>query len=113
MTAESAGGRIVASPKAGKPMIEWPADTITTSRALLLARIKRETARRIDAVSPAWRQLDDLREPSEGAARVSAIDAIRQASNAIETQLGDFESDEVYSFAIVDNPHWPIFEEYD
>lgn len=56
-------------------------------RAQLAGAIKAEAARRIEAIAPAWRQMNDLREPSpEGAARFAAIDEVRTWSNALEAR---------------------------
>lgn len=54
-------------------------------RRELVRAIKSAAARRIDAISPAWRQLNDMREPTEtGAARFAALDAVRAWSNELE-----------------------------
>lgn len=56
-------------------------------RQELVRAIKSAAARRIEAISPAWRQLNDMREPSEsGAARFAAIDAVRAWSDDLERQ---------------------------
>jgi len=76
-------------------------------RQELARAVRTEARRRILSVSPDWRQLNDLREPSEeGAARFVAIDAIRAASNKIETQLTDTPASELDDFQIRNNPLW-------
>jgi hypothetical protein len=74
----------------------------------MLAAIKREAERRIEAISPPWRQLNDLREPSDaGAARFAAIDAVRAASDAIEAVLAKAPAAALDGFPVADNPLWP------
>lgn len=54
----------------------------------IIAAIKAEAARRIEAISPDWRQRNDLRLPSPaGDERWAAIDAIRGWSNMMEQLL--------------------------
>ena len=78
MKAQNAGARIEAGAN-GKPQARYP--DATDRRADLTSAIRREARRRIRAVSPEWRQLNDMREPSAaGAARFAAIDEIRRAS---------------------------------
>ena len=56
--------------------------------AQVISAIKAEAARRIEAISPLWRQQNDLRAPSDaGAARFAAIDAVRGWSNRMEQLL--------------------------
>lgn len=52
-----------------------------------IGAIRAEAGRRIEAIAPIWRQLNDLRESSEaGAARFAAIDAVRAWSDALEAR---------------------------
>lgn len=65
----------------------------TRARAAILAEVRAEAARRIEAVAPLWRQQNDLREPSEaGAARFAEIDRIRAASNRFEAEATGLRS---------------------
>lgn len=100
----AAAGRSIRPGKGGKPVL---ADRVPTA-AQLIAQIRREAARRIDAVAPVWRQLNDLRSPSPAAAtRFAAIDAIRAASNLIEQDLAATDTPGLSSFPITDHPLWP------
>ena len=72
----------------------------------LLFAIKAEAARRIAAVVPLHKQLNALREGSDpGWAR---IDAIRDASNAIEASYIDFDGGALAE--ISKHPLWPEFD---
>lgn len=62
---------------------------LTRVEGRIVAAIKAEAARRIEAISPDWRQRNDLRLPSpEGNARWAEIDAVRGWSNRMEQLLG-------------------------
>lgn len=74
--------------------------------AMLNTEIKAEAARRIEAISPQWRQTTDLREPSEaGATRFAAIDEVRAWSNLLER-----EAAKALSHAAVSKIHTKIEE---
>lgn len=89
----------------GKPMLEWP--PAADPRADLIRRVRREARRRIEAVSPLWRQLNDLREPSPaGDARFASIDAIRAASAEIEVAVRNLRSGDLDQFPVRDHPAW-------
>lgn len=104
------GKAITRSAKGSPKIIARRVDT-GAQRAQLVAAIKREAARRIDQVAPIWRQLNDARAPSaQGARRFAQIDAIRDASNAIEAVLADVADRDLGAFPISDNPAWPEFD---
>ncbi len=106
-----ADGQTVTAGRDGKPRTAARRVDVAAQRAQLVAAIKREAARRIDQVSPIWRQMNDTRSPSpEGARRFAQIDAIRDASNAIEALLGDVAARELPAFPVSDNPAWPEFD---
>ena len=85
-----------------------PAPDPDLRRAELIAAVKREAALRIDSISPVWRQMNDMREPSEaGALRFAAIDRVRTASAQIERDIAAASARRLKSFPVVDNPHWP------
>lgn len=73
--------------------IAWADGKITFDRAKvlpgLIATVKAEAARRIEAVAPLWRQINDLAEPdAAGAAeRRAFVKAVRAYSNQAETAL--------------------------
>ena len=108
MDGQSKGGAIVAGDD-GKPRLQAkPRPSLADRRARLLVRIRAEAYRRIEAASPIWRQLNDMRDPSpEGAARFLALDAIRAASNRIEALAAQCPAAAIDAFPVGDNPEWP------
>lgn len=107
LDAQATGATIEAGDN-GKPRIRRPVVTTAMRRVALARQVKRETARRIEAVAPIWRQLNDQRAPSPaGAARFAAIDAIRAASDAIEAEIDQLGADALAGFAVADHPLWP------
>lgn len=115
MDAQANGRSIVPSLETGGPTIgRSPGSKANERRADLIAAIRREAARRIDLVSPQWRQLNDLRRSSPaGEARFARIDEIRVASNRIEGSIGDLADDEIMSFSVRDHPSWPASTQVD
>lgn len=102
------GGTISACTTTGMPEVVAPVNDPATTRARLLASVKREASRRILIISPEWRQLNDLRSPSEAATnRFAAIDAVRSASNAVELQIGETADEDLGDFDVGKNPLWP------
>ena len=102
------GAHIAACPKTGKPISTAPKPGSAQHRADLTNSVRSEAARRIRAVSPIWRQINDTRESTpEGEARFSRIDAIRDASNLIENQLSDAAAKALADFPIATHPLWP------
>ena len=93
--------------RAGRPVAARVAGA-SERRADLVAQIQAEARRRIEAISPPWRQMNDLREPSpSGAARFAAIDEIRAASTLIEQDLAETAVGALGNFPIADHPLWP------
>lgn len=102
------GAHIGADPKTGKPISTAPKPGSAQHRADLTNSVRSEAARRIRAVSPVWRQINDARESTpEGEARFSRIDAIRDASNLIESQIADAPAKALADFPIATHPLWP------
>ncbi len=112
LLAALSGGRKVAADARGRPVIAPAARRSATSiRAELRSRIQSEAARRIAAISPEWRQLNDLRVPSEaGAVRFARLDAIRSASNAIEGIADSLPAEDLAGFPIAAHTLWPEFD---
>lgn len=107
LAAQAEGATIVAGPE-GRPLIHRPRPTIGQRRATLTAQTRKEAARRIDAVSPIWRQMNDQRHPSaSGEARFAAIDAIRTASDTIEAIIMTSGDDALTAFGVAAHPAWP------
>lgn len=106
-----ADGKAVTVGRGGKPKIVRVRVDADELRASTVAQIRREAARRIEEISPVWRQLNDTREPSEdGARRFARIDAIRAASNAIERDLAEIPANDLALFPVRDHFLWPEFD---
>jgi|LUMV01.1.fsa_nt_gb hypothetical protein len=102
-----AEGKEIYTGEDGSPRYRQQHIPAADRREAMARIIRAEARRRILLVSPEWRQMNDLREPSEeGAARFIAIDAIRAASNKIEIQLADTPASELDDFQIRANPLW-------
>lgn len=109
LTAQAQGAQI--QPDAnGRPQAVFP--TRDDMRAALLRDVKREARRRIEAISPLWRQLNDLREGGDAAAvRFARIDAVRGASALIEEQLVTTKAAALDRFPVREHPLWPQTDE--
>ncbi|RSU45815.1 hypothetical protein [Sphingobium yanoikuyae] len=92
--------------------------TLAQLRAQAIARTKREAARRIEAVAPLWRQMNDIRDRDAGTAtyaeaqaaaiRFAVIDAIRAASNAIEADIATATAKTLKAIDLAAHPLWPV-----
>ena len=106
-----ADGKVISIDHKGKPKLVEPATSAADRRAQLVAAVKREAARRIDAISPIWRQLNDLRATGgagqAGKARFAQIDAIRAAADLIEADIASAKAADLAEFPITENAHWP------
>ena len=105
-------GRRITTDARGRPVVDRrtrpSADAV---RAQLRVASRRQAAARIRAVSPEWRQLNDLREPSEqGSIRFARIDAIRAASNAIEQLAEGLPVADLGGFPVANHTLWPEFD---
>lgn len=111
LAAQSQGRRIVVD-AGGRPIAErLRRPSASAIRARLRLGIQREAARRIRDVSPEWRQLNDLREPTEeSAVRFARIDAIRAASNAIEQLALSLPAADLAGFPVANHTLWPEFD---
>ncbi|MFY9350387.1 MAG: hypothetical protein WAO77_08570 [Sphingobium sp.] len=108
LLAAQAGGAMIVAGERGRPRIHRDPPSLADRRAAAIRRVKREAARRIEAISPPWRQLNDLREPGDaGAARFAAIDAVRAASGAIEAAIATLGADALEPLDIAAHPLWP------
>lgn len=117
LDAQAGGAAIVADDK-GHPRIDRPRATRSILRAQLTRAVKREAARRIEAIAPLWRQLNDLRARGPGAKpyadwpqdvreRFAAIDAVRTASDAIEGDIATLTLAALKALDIAGHPAWP------
>ncbi|MBA4766068.1 MAG: hypothetical protein H2049_00350 [Porphyrobacter sp.] len=107
-----ADGRAISADESGRPVVARRTRPAASAlRARLAVAIRREAAARIRTISPEWRQMNDLREPTEeGALRFARIDAIRVASNAIEELVADLQADGIAAFPVATHPLWPEFD---
>lgn len=111
LAGQAEGAEIAPCARTGRPQAQRRRLSVADRRAALLREIKREAARRIEAVAPLWRQLNDLREPgAAGSERFARIDMIRAASDAIERQLAGAAGKTLAGFPVRENPLWPEFD---
>lgn len=111
LLAAQASGATIAPADNGRPVILRSSTTLAYRRLAAVLRVKRHAAWLIDAFAPAWRQLNDMRAPSPaGAARFALIDAIRAASDAIESEIIALTAAELDALSIPDHAAWPPVE---
>ncbi len=114
LLAAQSAGKVITPGDDGAPTARRPAESGEQLRARLITATKREAARRIEAVAPLWRQLNDWRDlpfaqGDRRAAierRVAAIDAIRAASNQLEQRLAGMTARQLAKADIADDTHW-------
>lgn len=110
LDAQSEGHAIKAG-KSGQPIIQKAKPNAAALRVSIERQVKREARRRIEEISPIWRQLNDNRKPSaEGDARFAKIDAIREASEAIAAVAQDLPAAKLSELSIGNHPLWPEFD---
>lgn len=106
---QAAGATISVAPDGHPRLLRAAKSKVADRRARLVRMIKREAARRIKAVAPIWCQINDMRAPGNGsAARFATIDAIRAASNAIESEVTTLDAAGLDAFDIAQHPGWKI-----
>ncbi|ATI79452.1 hypothetical protein [Sphingobium yanoikuyae] len=112
-------GRTIIADDDGRPCLAPVVQpTLAQLRARAIARTKREAARRIEAVAPLWRQMNDIRDRDADIAtnaqaqaatiRFAAIDAIRAASNAIEADIATATAKTLKAIDLAAHPLWPV-----
>lgn len=107
MAAQEQGAVIEPGPKGG-PVLRWPDRSAPARRERLVAAVKREARRQIRAVSPIWRQINDLRQPCPaGRRRFVEVDAIRAASEAIESEIARLPAGALDAFDVAQHSAWP------
>lgn len=107
---QAAGARI-SSGTDGRPRAQRAAGT----RAAAIDAVKAEARRRIDAVAPLWRQLNDVADVPlmtaeqllERDRRHARIRAIRAASDLIEAAIADMGATELRALDIAHDSRWP------
>lgn len=110
MAGQASGHRIVADNR-GRPQLQalYPI-TLAEFQTAKASEIRREAARRIKVEMPIWRQLNALRENTDPG--FWKVDAIRAASNLIETEMMELPStDAVRAYPVRANLLWPSFDE--
>ncbi len=106
-------GREIGCDGRGRPIVlRRRVPDLQARRARLRAAIRAEASRRIRTISPEWRQLNDLRDPTEaGRVRFTRIDAVRAAEGAIGSLADACPPTEIDAFRIGDHPLWPEFDD--
>lgn len=109
LLAGQAGGAAIVAGRDGNPRLQRHRASTQAQRAQLMQQVKREAGRRILAVSPLWRQLNDIRHPDlpDSMARFAAIDAVRAASQAIETAIDQCAPAKLAAINVPSHPLWP------
>jgi len=103
-----AEGKILYVDDDGTPRFRQETLTAHELRTRICRQINREAARRIEKVSPIWRQMNDARTPTPaGEARFARIDAIRKASNDAIAILADLAAEDIGNFNPTEQPAWP------
>lgn len=107
-----AQGRLVSADARGRPVVERrKRPSAETIRRQIKAAVRREASSRILAISPEWQQLNDIRTPTgEGAVRFSRIDAVREASNAIDALVARLPVSDLAGFPVANHMLWPEFD---
>lgn len=108
-----AAGKVITATRSGKPKLADPVIDPAQRRALLVKAVKREARRRIEAVSPLWRQLNDMRgagSDAQAQERFDRIDTIRDAARLIEEAIADAPAAHLADFPVTDNICWPEFD---
>lgn len=116
MSAQARGAEIVMSPTEGV-IARMPGQDRETLLGLAIRRVQGHARKRILAVASLERQSNDLAAMILGAAgepehdqaldRRRQIDAIRAASNAIESDLNDLDPGALAVFNPSHSPRWP------
>jgi hypothetical protein len=114
LEAQSAGAVIEAAPRG--PVARFVKPTLETSRAAAVRGVKRQARRRILAIAPYWRQLNDLAVIALPDAaltgwdaamqRRQAIDDVRVASDRLEVAIAAMSAEQLAAFDAGDDAHW-------
>lgn len=109
LIAGQADGHEIVPDRRGRPQLRrLGPSTIAEARAACVHAIKVEAARQIDKRMPLWRQINALRDQSDPG--FHEIDAIRAASNLIETQVAEMaDLKALLAFDVGACPLWPEF----
>ena len=114
MAAQAAGAEIVPG-DSGLPVTRMSGpSTLDERRAAAAVAVKAEAARRINEAVPIWQQLNDLRAAiasgqamtPDSQARFARVDAIRDASGAIEAELATADTAALTAFRADSTDRW-------
>lgn len=109
--AQADGKEIYIGPN-GKPRYRERRISADEQREAFAQAVRAEAARRIEQVSPVWRQINDQRLPTPaGDRRFAQIDAIREASNTIIALTVELPATSLPDFPVADHPVWPQIED--
>ncbi|WP_277981528.1 hypothetical protein [Sphingomonas phyllosphaerae] len=114
LLAAQAAGKVIRPGDDGAPTARRPTETTDALRGRLLAAVKQEAARRILAVAPLWRQLNDVRDlaqaEGEGRAaidrRCATVDALRAAFDRLEAALATMTPRQLARVDLTADSHW-------
>lgn len=87
------------------PFLRWP--DLDTARAAVKAAVKAEAARRIETGPADWRMIRALERGEETTALAAQREAIRAASDALETAVMTTDAETLTAFDVTDDAHWP------
>ncbi|WP_277978634.1 hypothetical protein [Sphingomonas phyllosphaerae] len=85
LLAAQSAGKVIRPGDDGAPTARRPTEPTEALRARLLAAVKQEAARRILAVAPLWRQLNDVRDIAATSERRAAVE--RRCATVDERRL--------------------------
>ena len=114
LLAAQAAGKVIRPGDDGAPTARRPTETTEALRARLLAAVKQEAARRILAIAPLWRQLNDVRDLARAGGerraaierRCATVDALRVASDRLEAALTTMTPRQLARCDLNDDSHW-------
>jgi hypothetical protein len=131
LKAQAVGAEIVATPRG--PVARFPKETLAEMRAAASGAVKREARRRILAIAPYWRQLNDIRAIAHAALKQAQggvvggqseisefcaalrrdveISTIRNLSNHLEARIANMSSAELAAFDAAADYHWSHADE--
>lgn len=112
LAGQAEGNEIVPDVRGRPQLRSLQPQTIEAATAACVHAIRQEAARRIDQRFPVWKQINALREHRDPG--FHEIDAIRAASNLIESQMRELkDTAAILAFDVAASPLWPEFGEGD
>jgi hypothetical protein len=110
LLAGQAEGHEIVPDTQGRPQLRsLMPQTLEAAITAAIQSIRQEASRRIDERFPVWKQLNAIRENRDPG--FHEIDAVRAASNLIESQLQELtDPAQIAGFSVADHPLWPVFD---